>query len=405
MIRIGDIQERIYDPETGEGISSTAAVEEFLYLPNAEDYFISFTKIDKIGINPQSKYETPIGIYAYPLVEYFERYNPQIDQSIGKVAPFAGDAPFVNVVEVDRSKGRFIDDIGDYDEYDLEGDRNRLIKVFGARDLFLAIQNIDFRTAKEFRNFIKQELGWKSEGELARYKDEMLSAMEAFVREKFDQWEEDAHLPSYSGARFWNITRMLAKGFDGEDAVQWNKILRKLRYIGVADKSGTGIIHTSEPFQAVFFNRSFIDVVDRIENVGAPAVSNEKVLEATIKGVEFVIDTMLETNFEKPSTRALIRDYLFDVVMREWSTRKVNHYSIGYSLPQAFQAAVEKMQDTIEQYTEEHDKSIANIYKNLVMAFLAGVRSSNSDDFRTGWNTASKDYPIFNKFTKGQLKV
>ena len=30
-------------------------------------YFVSMTKVDKLGINPTSKYNTPLGIYAYPL--------------------------------------------------------------------------------------------------------------------------------------------------------------------------------------------------------------------------------------------------------------------------------------------------------------------------------------------------
>ena len=29
--------------------------------------YISFTAIDKIGINPRSTYSTPVGIYCYPL--------------------------------------------------------------------------------------------------------------------------------------------------------------------------------------------------------------------------------------------------------------------------------------------------------------------------------------------------
>lgn len=47
-------------------------------------YFVTFTEIPKVGINPQSKYQTPIGIYTYPIV-------PQIIMGHSKKElPFAG---------------------------------------------------------------------------------------------------------------------------------------------------------------------------------------------------------------------------------------------------------------------------------------------------------------------------
>ena len=33
---------------------------------NIKNLFVSFTDLDKLGINPTSRYNTPIGIYAYP---------------------------------------------------------------------------------------------------------------------------------------------------------------------------------------------------------------------------------------------------------------------------------------------------------------------------------------------------
>ncbi len=66
----------------------------------------------------------------------------------------------------------------------------------------------------------------------------------------------------------WNITRELAKRLsDRKSHVLWNKILRDdLGYIGIADL-GEGIIHPSEPNQCVFFSKSGLTVLDKIENV------------------------------------------------------------------------------------------------------------------------------------------
>lgn len=61
---------------------------------NNDGYYISFTNIDKIGINPKSKYNTPIGIYSYPVID--EIYdNIKSKQSFSKGTPFAGDAKYI----------------------------------------------------------------------------------------------------------------------------------------------------------------------------------------------------------------------------------------------------------------------------------------------------------------------
>ena len=39
------------------------------------DLFISFTNIEKLGINPLYGYNTPMGIYFFPLAEIWEHYN------------------------------------------------------------------------------------------------------------------------------------------------------------------------------------------------------------------------------------------------------------------------------------------------------------------------------------------
>jgi hypothetical protein len=34
---------------------------------NDDHIFVSLTKLEKVGLNPQSLYDTPLGIYCYPL--------------------------------------------------------------------------------------------------------------------------------------------------------------------------------------------------------------------------------------------------------------------------------------------------------------------------------------------------
>ena len=51
--------------------------------------------------------------------------------------------------------------------------------------------------------------------------------------------------------------------------VAWNKLFRELRIDGAID-TGVGIIHTSEPTQAVFFSINSIANVKRVENKYSP---------------------------------------------------------------------------------------------------------------------------------------
>jgi len=61
--------------------------------PNPKNLAVTFTAIDKVGLNPKNKWKTPLGIYLYP-----------IDYVIGKQmdVPFAGAEPHINVCEFTR---------------------------------------------------------------------------------------------------------------------------------------------------------------------------------------------------------------------------------------------------------------------------------------------------------------
>jgi hypothetical protein len=75
-------------------------------------HFFTMTEINKVGINPQSKYSTPIGVYAYPLTSSY--YNKLINDSL----PFAGEKPYINVFTLTQP----VFNLSYYKEYDLEKD-------------------------------------------------------------------------------------------------------------------------------------------------------------------------------------------------------------------------------------------------------------------------------------------
>jgi len=61
--------------------------------PNPENLAVTYTAVDKVGLNPKNKYDTPLGIYLYPLDYVIEKKMN---------VPFAGDQPHINVCEFTR---------------------------------------------------------------------------------------------------------------------------------------------------------------------------------------------------------------------------------------------------------------------------------------------------------------
>lgn len=235
ILRVSPLDERIYDPVLGSGVSSTQAVGKYLEDPKYDNdrLFISFTEIDKIGINPRSKYNTPLGIYTYPLRRFFKHYvsDERSEIYLGKFAPFAGESDFVWVLYYDGEDGYFIPDLGMMTEFELNAYMQTLEEIW------------DQETDREV----------PFSGMVARAKYEALIQT--------------------PGGEFWNITRTIAQHIvdarrKGNPSVAWNRILRQLDLELIADQ-GHGIIHSAEPLQAVFLQRKAFSVVERVENISS----------------------------------------------------------------------------------------------------------------------------------------
>ena len=101
-----------------------SAYEQLKKYKDDPNIFISFTNIEKIGINPFSTYDTPLGIYFYPLKETWEKYEVDIHESFVRY-PFANNAPYIQIIKWNGS-GRIIDDLFYYHDEDLQDDIERL---------------------------------------------------------------------------------------------------------------------------------------------------------------------------------------------------------------------------------------------------------------------------------------
>jgi hypothetical protein len=78
--------------------------------------------IPKIGINPKSHYNTPLGVYTYPLKPFWI----DLQENLTNV-PFGGRNPYIAVIRVNNKGGKFIHNmVADYDETKFEEDLNKL---------------------------------------------------------------------------------------------------------------------------------------------------------------------------------------------------------------------------------------------------------------------------------------
>lgn len=306
-----------------------ARVEQYVDQPGV---FFSMTALEKFGINPSSNYNTPLGIYAYPLNrEYFKLWQ------YGKL-PFVGDQPYINIF---KTNGAGVIDVAsdEYTEDDLKRDVNKLRR----RDFEQRIQKIE-EAKKELFDRCADVLKAVSELGIERHIEPLTQKLEAVKRatevpyvealdEITDAWNnvalfiqkvpgvKEQEVAGYEASRdlanlmhrgmgpsqqtsdkwgqesksrrpfgkLWNVTRMM-----NEDPKKWNSSLRSLGVNGVTDLKGTGLIHENEPTQAVFFSTKGLTLLGRFDN---PQRSTNK--EKSRRDTTRVLDAMRDLDFKK----------------------------------------------------------------------------------------------------------
>ena len=117
----------VKDQEFREPLTALKHIQETH--PNPENLVVTFTAIDKVGINPKSGYDTPLGIYFYPIDYVIEkRMN----------VPFAKEQPYINVCEFTRPDKilHMTDDVNN--QKGLE-----LLNVFPQEEVDVAIESLE----------------------------------------------------------------------------------------------------------------------------------------------------------------------------------------------------------------------------------------------------------------------
>lgn len=232
------------------------------------DIFVSFTEIEKIGINPRSNYSTPNGIYTYPIDYILDNVRENsVSGAVRINVPFAGDKPNIFVVKNKRPDSTLF--ISDFNQADYEHYLKAIREIYKNKNNEKLDKNNLPPNIKGLIDFINDESNSKYDREEYQH---MLDASTNWIEWLIWYATNNSRKKTFV-SKFWNITRLLAieptPKNEGRQrkaaAMNWNNVLRKLGITGVVDE-GNGVIHPAEPTQAVFFDKSTLQIVDKINN-------------------------------------------------------------------------------------------------------------------------------------------
>jgi hypothetical protein len=174
---------------------------------------VSMTAQPKVGINPGSKYDTPIGIYYYP-ANYFLKHA---DEGL----PFMDEAPYL-----------------------------QLFRIEGP------VLEIDSITDRDYRKLTEQL------AQLAR--GMRISAK--YFNEIVNDAQEGANVKTPGGRLWYVMYRMSGEGTGrGRAHIMWNWLIRQLGYVAVED-TGDGIIHANEPTQGMVVDPRAVKDAQQFKN-------------------------------------------------------------------------------------------------------------------------------------------
>jgi hypothetical protein len=229
----------------------------------------------KFGINPKSQYDTPIGIYSYP-VDYVIKEKG--------VVPFAGNEPYIQVF---RAGGKILD-LSTYSRADMRADVEKIQTIMDHQGLHIRI-DVD---RAERHALVQSTAGafWNVTRIAAMYLTNIANGVHGnpdardFVEIKYgedddeDEEYEDDFVPDDDEDDDWEdhddeaeedeytSESVIVEAAKATVRAQWSKLFRALGYSGVVDPTDRGIIHENEPTQAVFFSKENLRVLEVVDN-------------------------------------------------------------------------------------------------------------------------------------------
>ena len=175
---------------------------------DVKDFFVSFMSLNKTGINPSSHFNTPVGLYCYPLSFVWSKHKQRLTDSLG---------------------------LREYPE-----DRVGYIKIYKIKD-YSKVYKLRDQMSDEFLNQFYEQYP-----DLLPYDPVTFGDLYELVYSEILQYEKNED-------NDYNIN-------PSKTAKNSTSIFRQLGIDGLIDE-GDGIIHENEPEQAVFFNVRVLELI------------------------------------------------------------------------------------------------------------------------------------------------
>ena len=250
------------NPDLNPKLTNAQNLEKY---KDQEDIFITFSNNELATFNLKSPYDTPFGVYCYPIKEVWKEI--ELDE-----IPFAGERGYIHVLKnVSKS---FIDDIDNLPNGEGVALINKMIRF--AINIFI---NED--TEAQMKMATSFGISWDAivnELELFKIKGDREYLDDALVHDVKRFWLPKVQKSCFhksSGGIFWWATKRMGdvlleantKKF-GKKPIGfiWRELMLAVGIQGVADRKGKGIIHPNEPLQAVFFEPKAFKHIDTVIN-------------------------------------------------------------------------------------------------------------------------------------------
>ena len=230
-------------------LEKTRAKKEGVALPSTiqtleqyvdKNYYIQFSSINKLGINPLSSFNTPLGIYSYPLTSLI------FDQLKNGQIAFASERKYIILFQPDAN----------------------LNLLYTSKDI----------SDEDFEIYVNR-----------LYLEKSTKYLKINPNTQSDQFlkkiDEPSTIQKYNNSnvgRLWAITYSLSKKQNikfkeankNTNMRSWCFLLKSLHIDGIVDDDDLGIIHPSEPTQAVFFSKTGLNIIKSLDNTETPEKIN-----------------------------------------------------------------------------------------------------------------------------------
>lgn len=218
-MKLHELLEARRNPEQNPKLSLIDVLRKYKDDPNI---FITFRGVPHLNINTRYTFNTPMGVYFYPLQALWKKYK-----------------------------------------YDFENYKLPSQYAVGFRYCFISRYN--GKGKKEIR-----DTNAYTHADRMRDFDE-LRKLGYDVDNAFSQIPDNSYTQNEFG-KFWNTVNVLTQHISGKGslgtnllALEKNKILRKLGYAYISEPGGSGILHPNEAEQGFFTSAAFIKTINMVD--------------------------------------------------------------------------------------------------------------------------------------------